>query len=174
MGEAAGKLRKKAHILQGLCYLFLPLLFGMAVTKIQKTLGDNIVHLGTLIQRGHGVLEDHLDLAGQLLVLLGGEFSGNTLALVADLAPGHGVDPNNGPADGGLARAGFPNQAKGLPLVDMKTHTAHGVEGVAVGAEVHPQIVHLYEGPVDRVGFTGHAGSPPLPLDDGCAPGPPP
>ena len=52
-------------------------------------------------------LEDHLDIPDDLPVQRVGDLAGNAHALIVDLAAGQGIDPDDGPADGGLAGAGL-------------------------------------------------------------------
>ena len=102
---------------------------------VQQALGHDVVHLGALVQRGHGVLEDHLDLLGDFFVQLPGNLSVDFFALVDDFAVGHGVDADDGAADGGLAGAGLTHQAEGLALVDVKGDAVDGHELVPLGTE---------------------------------------
>ena len=68
MGEPAGKLGKQTHVGQGLGNLGLPLLLGQPVSACVKSFTDDITHLGPFVQGGHGVLKDHLNPAGDLLI----------------------------------------------------------------------------------------------------------
>ena len=158
MGEAAGKLRQQPHGGEGPLHLLPALCLGEVLLDVIESLGDDVIHLGPLVEAGHGVLENHLDFPGHLPVLLPADFSADSFPPVKDLPPGDGVDADDGPADGGFSAAGFPHQAKGLPFVDVKAHMVHRPEGIAVAAKVHRHIPYRKQ---DLPVLISHSGAPP-------------
>src|SRR5699024_9373103 len=113
--------------------------------EVQQALGDDILHLGPLVQAGHGVLEDHLALADDLLVQLLGDLAVDLAALEQDLAPGSGVDAGDGTADGGLARARLAHQGERLALVDVEVDVVDGHELLAPRAEGDLEVLQFNE-----------------------------
>ena len=103
MGEAAGELRQQPHVVEGLGYPFIPFRLGQVEAIGVQALGHDVVHLGPLIEGGHGVLEDHLNPPGHLPVQLPGDAAVDLAAVKDHFAPGGRVDADDGPADGGLA-----------------------------------------------------------------------
>ena len=170
MGEPAGKFRQQAHIGQGFFHLFPAFLPGYPVSAGVETLADDVVHLGPLVQGGHGVLENHLDPAGDLLVQLPGDAPVDLLAVKEDFSPGGGMDADDGPADGGLAGAGLSHQAEGLPLVDVEGYPVHRGKGMPPGAKANGQILNLHQ----FFSFLSQRGSLPSPAERGHAPAAPP
>ena len=143
MRETGGEFRQQAHIQQCLPDLLLPLGGGQVGPDILQALAHDVADLGTLVQGGLRVLEDHLDLLDDLLVQLAGNLAVDLLTLVQDLAARGGQDAHDGAADGGLAGAGFAHQTKGLTLVNFKVGTVHGLEGLAAGAVGHLEVLDL-------------------------------
>ena len=143
MRETGSEFRQQAHIQQCLPDLLLPLGGGQVGPDILQALAHDVADLGTLVQGGLRVLEDHLDLLDDLLVQLAGNLAVDLLALVQDLAARGGQDAHDGAADGGLAGAGFAHQTKGLTLVNFKVGTVHGLEGLAAGAVGHLEVLDL-------------------------------
>ena len=111
--------------------------------EIVQALGNDIVHGGPLVQGSGGVLEDHLDVADDLPVQAVGNLAGDAHALVQDFARGAGVDPDHGPANGGLAGTGLADQGEGLSLVDVEGSILDGLEGFVPLAEGD---VHIPQG----------------------------
>ena len=143
VGVAGQMFRQEADLLDHVLHLLHPLGLTGVEVEVTQALGNDVVHGSPLIQAGCGVLEDHLDVADDLPVQGVGDLSGDAHALVVDLASGQGVDPDDGPADGGLARAGLAHQGVGLPLVDVKGGVLYGPHGVFALAESD---VHILQG----------------------------
>ena len=107
-------------------------------------LGDDAGDGHPGVQRGVGVLEDHLHFAPPGL---NGLFvqRRDVGAPVEDLPPGGPVQPHQRPPDGGLAAAGFAHQAEGLAGVQLEGHVVHGLqlpappEQVVAHGEIHLQ-----------------------------------
>ena len=143
MGEAGRKLGQQAHIQQRLTDFFVPLGGGEVGPDVHQALAHDVAHLGALVQGGLGVLEDHLHLLDDLPVQCVGNFAVDLLALVEHLTAGGGQDAHDGPADGGLARAGLAHQTEGLALIDGKVCVLDGLVGFAAGAVSHLEVFHL-------------------------------
>ena len=125
--EAAGELGQQSHLLEGLLDLVLPIVLVLVQMVVDETFGHDVVHLGPLVQGGHGVLEDHLHGADHLGVHLPADLAADPLALEEHLAAGDGVDAHDGTADGGLAAAALAHQGEGLALVDERVAKVAGL-----------------------------------------------
>ena len=143
VGEAGGKLRQQADLMQGVHHLFVQVFLIFVEMMVQQALGNDILDLGALVQRSHGVLEDHLDLADDLFVQFLGDLAVDLLALEEDVAAGGRVDAADGTANGGLARAGLADQREGLALVDVKIDVVHGHELLFAGAKGDLKVFQL-------------------------------
>ena len=141
VGEAGGKLGQQTHVVQRLGDLLGDLLLGVAAPL--QAFGDDVVDLGALVQGGHGILEDHLDLVGDLAIQLLGDAAGDLLAVELDGAAAGGVHADDAAANGGFAGAGFAHDAEGLALVDIEADALHGLEALAAGTEGHLQVANL-------------------------------
>ena len=137
------------------------------------------------VQAGVGVLKDdlHLPPVGQhiqggllacfgvavpvqhrpALLVLEGAFAAvkDHLTVVDDAAVGGLVQAEHGAAHGGLAAAGFPHQAQGLPLADKEGNVVHRLDIPLVGAmspggEVLLEVLYL-----DEVPLPAHTAFPP-------------
>jgi hypothetical protein len=121
-------LRQEAYFLNHGLDLAYPVRFILKQVEIVKAFGNAVLDGRALVQRGGGVLEDHLDLADDFAVLLAGELAGDALALVEDLTGSAGIDTDDGTADGGLAGAGLADQGEGLALVDIEADVVNSLE----------------------------------------------
>ena len=145
VGEPGGKLRQQAHFPQRVLHLPLPVILVLVEVVVDEALGDDVVHLGPLVQRGHGVLEDHLALLDDLQIQLLGDLPADPAALEEDLAGGHRVDAGDCAANGGLARAGLAHQGEGLPLVDVDVDMVNGDKLFPATSEGNLQVLDLYQ-----------------------------
>ena len=93
------------------------------VQPLADDVGDG--HAG--VQGGVGVLEDHLDVLGELLALLALQVR-HVLALKEDLAVRGLVQADDGAAERGLSAAGLADQAEGLALFDGEGDVVHGAQ----------------------------------------------
>ena len=151
---AAGKLvgipgfvfGQQTHVLERLVYLGDPLLLIPIEMEVVEALGHAVLDSGPLVQRGGGVLEDHLDIADHVAVLLPADLAGDALALELDFACAAGIDPKDGAAERGLAGAGLAHQSEGLALVDVEVGVLHGHELLFAGTEGD---VHMLDGEDD-------------------------
>ena len=100
-------------------------------------LGDDLAHGHARVERGIGVLEDHLHPAGEGAA--GAAGGGDRGVLEDDLAGGGRVDAHDGAAEGGLAAAGLADEAEGLAAGDGEVDAADGVEGAAADVEALAQ-----------------------------------
>ena len=98
------------------------------------------------VQGTVGVLKHDLHILAhgpQLPLVLGHQIH----AVELDIAPGGLQKPEDRAGQGGLAAAGLPHQAQGLPLVDMEAHVIHcldipfGREGPALDGEPLAHVV---------------------------------
>ena len=98
--------------------LFLLLLAGNQLLQAQGTTNDVVDRL-TGIQRGHGILEDHLHLTahGEIFLVAHGS---DVFSIVDDLAFGGFIKLQNGTANGGFAAAGLTDQTEGLTFPDTE------------------------------------------------------
>ena len=126
-------------------------------------LRDDLVHLEgrthdradrvTRVQRGVGVLEDHLHVAAQRLHLLVGEL-GQVVALEHHRAAGRLVEPGDQATGRRLAAAGLADQAQRAALGHLEGDAVHGLhvaDGAAYDArgahrEVHLEVVDRQHG----------------------------
>ena len=116
VGEAGGELRQQADLVQSVHDLFVQVILVLVQVVVQQTLSHDVLDLGALVQRGHGVLEDHLHLADDLTVQLLGDLAVDLLALEEDVAARGRVDAADGTANGGLAGAGLADQREGFSI----------------------------------------------------------
>src|SRR3954447_2156888 len=113
------------------------------------------------VERGVGVLEDHLDLAAQRLEVTLADL-GDVVALEDDVTAGGREQAGDQPAGRGLAAPGLAHQPQRAALDDLEGDAVDGLD-VADRAvheprrldwEVHPQVVHGE----DRLGVLGRLG----------------
>ena len=119
--------------------------FRITVSRSIQALGYNVADLRALIERAHRVLEDHLNITGDLLVFFPAEFSRDSLSVKKYFALCDRVDADNSAADRGFAGTGFTDEAEGLSLVNVKTYIVNRGERVTVGAELHADIFDFQE-----------------------------
>ncbi len=100
-----------------------------------------------------------MDLLGDLFVQLPGDLAVDLFILVDDLAGAHGIDPDDGPADGGLAGAGFAHQTEGLALVNIKGNAVDSHEFIPLAAEGD---LHVADAHQHLIQFLCHYCAPPL------------
>ncbi len=105
MREACSKLRQQAHIHQCFMYSRLPLFPIQVFLGAVEAFGDNVIHLGPLIEGGHRILEYHLDFSCYPPIEIFIYLAGNTLAIIDDFAAAGLVHPDDGTAYGCLTRA---------------------------------------------------------------------
>ncbi len=95
----------------------------------QERLADDIQQGHARIERGEGILKDHLHLVAQRLELVAPQ-AGNiqhrlAFGLEEDFSSGWGQRAQDAARGGGLAAAAFAYQGKGFTLVDIKSHIVH-------------------------------------------------
>ena len=144
MREAGGIFRQQTDVRQRLLHALLAF-FRRDAFDVVKTFGDDIIHLSALVERSHGVLEDHLDFAGDFVVQLFGNFAVDLLAVVNDFAPRCWMDADDGAADGGLARTGFTDQTEGFALIDIKRDAVDSGKETALAAEADLEVLHMQQ-----------------------------
>ena len=128
MWEAGELAFFEAHLFEQIAYT--PVHLGTADLMMQgDRFGENIAdtHLG--IERRVQILEDHLHLAPELRELVGRE-AGDVFSVEDDLPGCRFFQPQDGPANGCLAAAGFAHQPHGLVLLEIKTYPVHRGDGL--------------------------------------------
>ena len=170
MGEPAGKLGQQSHFMKGVFHLSLSVILIFVKVVIDQTLRDNIVHLGPFIQRGQRVLENHLTLFDYLFVQFTGNLPADPLPFKEDLTAGDGVDPHDGPTDGGFAGAGLAHQREGLPLINIEIDVIYRNKASPAASEgnlqifdfnqlfsichhILPPVAHIFPQLLNRVGL---------------------
>ena len=151
MGEAAGKFGQKTDFVQRFLDFILPVMLVLVQVIVNQTFGDDVVHLGPLVQGGHGILENHLHGADDFFIHFFADLSADPLTTEEDFTVCNGVNPDDGPADGGFAAAGFTDQGEGFSLIDLKVDMIHGHELFASGTEGHLEILNLHQGFAVRI-----------------------
>ena len=120
-------------------------------------------------QRGHGILEDHGDLAAAHGAELAPGETDELAPLVEDRAADHRIgivdQPHHAHQRDGLARAGLAHHADDLMGVDAEGDAADGMQQPVLGAEGDREVPHLEQRllPVRRGGRGGrgwHRGYP--------------
>ena len=112
--------------------------------------GDLIADGVHRVKAGHRILEDHGDLVAAdtvHAVFRGGD---EILAVKEDLAAGIAASRlldqlHDGQCHGGLARAGFADQADGLAGIDFERHAVDRLNLAALGHVVNVQVFNLKE-----------------------------
>ncbi len=141
MGVGVGKPLGQSHQVHQPLHLRVQLFPGHPPLPLQR-LPDNLADGHPGIQGGVGVLEDDLHFFPEgmepFLVHMG-----HILPLVEDLASGALLKVQHGPAQGGLAAAGFPYHAQGGSLLNLEADIVHRMEIPRRRAEILFQILHF-------------------------------
>ncbi len=101
------------------------------------------------VQRGHGVLEDHADVAAPILLqFFAGHFEHvfirkQDLRAFLDDGLSLGKQAHDGFGGDGLAAAGFAYKAQGFAAVQMKADVADGPNFACIGVEGHLQVIYI-------------------------------
>ena len=90
-------------------------------------LGDGVVYRHTGVERGIGVLEDHLHLGAEPAERIALHV-GDVRAVEADGAAGGLIQPENGAGQGGLAAARLAHQTQVFPLEELEGHVVDSLE----------------------------------------------
>ncbi len=133
MGITGCMLGCETYLLQDGLHLGISLLLRLAGTVNIQTLADDVLHLLAGIQRGHGVLEDHLHLGPQHIVGILVQTTADLRAVEEDLAVCRIVQTDDGTSDGGLSGAGLSHEAVGLAGIDLEAHIVHGLHCKGLG-----------------------------------------
>ena len=99
------------------------------------------------VQAGHGILENHLHLGAQLLVLLVCQIAGNVHPVEQDLPGGGLIQTDHAAADGAFAAAALPHQTVGFAGINHKIHPVHRLYGeLAAALEILLEALDLQKG----------------------------
>ena len=117
-----------------------------------KGLGESLLDGEPGVKGGVGILKD--DLHALAVGKHGVGVEGGEVRTVVSDGTGSGRDEEkDGPADGGLAAAGFSHEAEGLSFGDGEVYAVHGLYGLArlaeeaaAGGEVDAEVLDLEEG----------------------------
>jgi hypothetical protein len=123
VGIALEDLALQSDRLQQLPDAFLPLRLRADAVDV-KRLADDVPDGETRIERGVGVLEDHLDLAAQSEEL-GLAAAHEVLAPVQDAPRRRLLEPDDRPAEGRLAAAALPDQTEGSARPEREGDPLH-------------------------------------------------
>ena len=88
--ETAGNSGQQTNRLQSLFYARLALGLGEVEAVGVEAFGDDVIHLGALVERGHGILKDHLDAPRHLMVEGTGDAAIDLLAVEGHRTGGGG------------------------------------------------------------------------------------
>jgi len=127
VGVAAHLLPREPHLFHEPGRLLVALPSGRDAVN-QQRLPDGAAGAAARVERRIGVLEDHLDLAPEGFQLLPA-VAQDVLALEQDLSGSRGLEPDDKPAQRGLAAPALAHEAQGLPAVDGKVHPVDGLDG---------------------------------------------
>ena len=135
--------------------------FTAANARVQhQRLDDLLPHREHGIERGHGFLEDHGDLAAADLPELVGSLVEEFTPLEEDFTAGPefgigGQEPQDGHGGDGLAGTGFSHQGHRAVPGDVEADALEGLERLALlHAEGHAQVLDGYEGRLAGHHFT--------------------
>ena len=126
MRVAVDEIGVQAHDPEQLLDALSPLACGQDIVYIQRFPND-VAHRHARVQRGIGVLKDHLHTPPhppQLLAFC----IGQTLALEIDFACGRPVQLQDGPSGGRLATSTLSHQTKGLAAMDVESDSVHRLD----------------------------------------------
>ena len=112
--------RKKTDRLKHRIYLGFPVRFILVQMKVVQPFRNAVVNRRTLIERSGRILEDHLDVADNLPLLLLGDLAIDFLALEKNFAIRRRCQTDNRPRRRCLTRTGFTDKSKCLALVDLE------------------------------------------------------
>ena len=120
-------LRIQTHQVQQ--FQHLPLFLSLVLCQVMgaDTLRHDVIDLLMRIQGSIWILENHLDLTGELEALLT-VHGMDILALECNGAAGLGQHTDTGLAAGGLAAAGLAHDTQGLALIDNEGHIIHRLQ----------------------------------------------
>ena len=145
MRETAGELRKQSHLRQRLLHLFHPFLIAYLFIDIQQPFTDNIIHLGTLVQGCHGILEDHLYLLNNLLIQLAADPAVDLISLIDDFPCRNRMNPHDSPPDSSLAGSGLSHDTKGFSPIYLKAYPSDCFKRFTAVSKGNMQIFHIQQ-----------------------------
>ena len=144
--------RSPSKIDQFESYRFHKITFVLMVLVQAERVGEGSLDGLARVERGVGVLEDHLGDAGDgFAVARGG--GGDVFAVEQDAAGGGGDEAEDGEGEGGFAAAGFADQADAFAGVDGERDAVDGAERAGAAGEQAAA-----DGEVDGEVFDGKEG----------------
>src|SRR5215213_2132537 len=147
---AAGVLAAQANRLEQLVHPVEAFLLAVNQAVYVYTFGYNVAHDHARVQRGLGVLKDHLHLPIEDPALVARGLV-DILAPEDNLAAGGLVEPDDYPPGRGFAAAGLADQPEGLPLVDAERDPVDRLEALPADPEVLLEVLYLQERPAVRL-----------------------
>ena len=125
VGIAVGVFLRQSHQLQHVVDFLPALVFRLVQLMDIQALRNDVHDLFPRVQARHGVLEDHLHVCVQKALVVLAHLPGNIPPAEGDFAVCRIVQPDDGPAGGGLAGPGFSHQAIGFSFIDVKVDAVH-------------------------------------------------
>ena len=149
MGVSAAAFAGYSHEFQHVAGAFQGVGFGAFAVQFHH-FGDLFDDGNHGIQRGHGILKDHGDLAAangaHLAFLLAQQaFAFENDVARLDLCGRNGQKAHNAQSRGGLAGSGLAHKSQGFALGELKVQSFNGVYGAAFGDIVDGEIFDLEE-----------------------------
>ena len=147
MGVIFRPFRRDAHGLQHLLGPLLPLV-AVAFFVFADDLRDLVAHGHHRVEGGHGVLEDHGDLASpdlpHFVLALGQQVFPLEDHLAAhDLTWGRGDEAENPQGGGGFSRACLSHQSQRLSLLDLQVDAVHRLHQAVMGSVLYGQVAQF-------------------------------
>jgi hypothetical protein len=102
-----------------------------------RRLADDVLDPHARVERGHRVLEDHLDLQRRLARIRPPEF-GDVAAAIEDAPLARLKEPGDHPPDGRLAGTGFADEPTTSPWRDVEIDAVDGVDLPGMDARAQP------------------------------------
>ena len=155
VGIAVQVLRPQSHHAQQIGYPFLQFVAGGHAVD-QQRLAHVLQEVHAGVERGIGILEDHLHVLAQVLHLRRGQFGDVEVVLLAapepDFTVRHVVGAHDDAARRGLATAAFADQAQGLAGPDVEADPVNGLDvadrlgqEAALDGKVFPEVLDVQQ-----------------------------
>ena len=109
------------------------------------------------VERGVGVLEDHLEIEPAAAYGMAGEV-GEVFAIEDDFPTGRALELHHGAGEGGLSAAGFADESEDFPALDSERDAIDRPDGIGHGIEEASAFLAEVDGEVADVEVS-HDGS---------------